>query len=113
MKLAAHVEDFPPEQDSIHLANGTLLLDGTFTEGKPDIVRSRLPVSYLIQESAIDYYNKEADVIEENKKDGMSSMEWNSERGTTVIGYIKAPEGSTLPDYTLMITCTAPTHSDS
>ncbi len=46
MKLAAHVEDFPPEQDRIHLANGTLLLDGTFTEGKPDIVRNRLPVSY-------------------------------------------------------------------
>lgn len=46
MKLAAHVEDFPPEQDRIHLANGTLMLDGTFTEGKPDIVRNRLPVSY-------------------------------------------------------------------
>lgn len=46
MKLAAHVEDFPPEQDRIHLSNGTLMLDGTFTEGKPDIVRNRLPVSY-------------------------------------------------------------------
>ena len=46
MKLAAHVEDFPPEQDRIHLANGTLMLDGTFTEGKPDIVRNRLPVFY-------------------------------------------------------------------
>ena len=46
MKLAAHVEDFPPEQDRIHLANGTLMLDGTFTEGRPAIVRSRLPVVY-------------------------------------------------------------------
>lgn len=46
MKLAAHVEDFPPEQDRIHLVNGTLLLDGTFTEGKPDVVRNRLPVAY-------------------------------------------------------------------
>ena len=46
MKLAAHVEDFPPEQDRIHLANGTLMLDGTFTEGKPDVVRNRLPVAY-------------------------------------------------------------------
>ena len=46
MKLAAHVEDFPPEQDRIHLANGTLMLDGTFTEGKPDIVSNRLPVFY-------------------------------------------------------------------
>ena len=46
MKLAALVEDFPPETDRIHLANGTLFLDDTFTEGKQDIVRCRLPVSY-------------------------------------------------------------------
>ena len=46
MKLAALVEDFPPETDRLHLANGTLFLDGTFTEGKPDIVRCRLPVAY-------------------------------------------------------------------
>ena len=41
MKLAAHVEDFAPESDRIHLANGTLKLDGIFTEGRPDIVRSQ------------------------------------------------------------------------
>ena len=46
MKLAALAEDFPPETDRIHLSNGTLFLDGTFTEGKPDIVRCRLPVAY-------------------------------------------------------------------
>ena len=46
MKLAAHVEDFAPEADRIHLANGTLALDGSFTEGRPNIVRSRLPVAY-------------------------------------------------------------------
>ena len=46
MKLAAHVEDFAPEADRIHLANGTLKLDGSFTEGRPNIVRSRLPVAY-------------------------------------------------------------------
>ena len=46
MKLAALVEDFPPEPDRIHLANGTLFLDGTFEEGKPKIVRNRFPVSY-------------------------------------------------------------------
>lgn len=33
MKLAALLEDFPPEADRIHLANGTLMLDGSFTEG--------------------------------------------------------------------------------
>ena len=46
MKLTAHVEDFPPEIDRIHLANGTLKLDGSFAEGRPDIVRSRLPIAY-------------------------------------------------------------------
>ena len=46
MKLAALVEDFPPEQDCIHLSNGTLTLDGSFTEGRPKIVRSRLPVAF-------------------------------------------------------------------
>ena len=33
MKLAALVEDFPPETDRIHLANGTLMLDGTLQKG--------------------------------------------------------------------------------
>ncbi len=46
LKLEALVEDFPPEPDRIHVANGTLLLDGRFIEGKPEIVRSRLPVAY-------------------------------------------------------------------
>ena len=46
LKLEAQAEDFPPEPDRIHLANGTLLLDGTFTEGRPQIVRNRLPVAY-------------------------------------------------------------------
>ena len=31
LKLEAQVPDFPPEQDRIHLSNGTLLLNGTFT----------------------------------------------------------------------------------
>ena len=39
MKLAAHIGDFVPEADRIHLANGTLKLDGSFTEGRPNIVR--------------------------------------------------------------------------
>lgn len=46
MKLAALVEDFPPEPDRIHLSNGTLFLDGTFAKGKPEIVRNRFPVAY-------------------------------------------------------------------
>ncbi len=46
MKLEAYQEDFPPEDDRVHFANGTLLLDGTFIEGRPSIVRSRLPLAY-------------------------------------------------------------------
>ena len=46
LKLAAQVEDFPPVTDRIALANGTLHLDDTFQEGKPEIVRNRLPVRY-------------------------------------------------------------------
>ena len=46
LKLAAQVEDFLPVTDRIALANGTLYLDGTFREGKPEIVRNRLPVRY-------------------------------------------------------------------
>jgi len=46
MKLAAQVDDFPPEPDRVHLANGTLMLDGTFMEGKTNIVQVRLPVAY-------------------------------------------------------------------
>ena len=42
LKLAAQEEDFPPVTDRIALANGTLYLDGTFQEGKPEIVRNRL-----------------------------------------------------------------------
>ena len=37
LKLEAQVPDFPPERDRIHVSNGTLLLNGTFTEGRPAI----------------------------------------------------------------------------
>jgi putative DNA primase/helicase len=46
LKLSANAEDFRPDTDRIHLANGTLGLDGVFTEGRNEIVRSRLPVCY-------------------------------------------------------------------
>jgi putative DNA primase/helicase len=46
MKLVALVEDFVPDTDRIYVQNGTLRLDGTFSEGKPEIVRNRLPVPY-------------------------------------------------------------------
>ena len=46
MKLVAYIEDFPPEANKIHLANGTLYIDGSFIPDKSDIVRMRLPVNY-------------------------------------------------------------------
>jgi len=46
LRITAHVDDFPPQIDRIHVANGTLFLDGSFSDVKEEIVRSRFPVSY-------------------------------------------------------------------
>ena len=46
LKLSAQMDDFPPVTNCIHLANGTLNLNGSFQEGKPEVVRNRLPVQY-------------------------------------------------------------------
>ena len=46
LKLAAQADSFSPVTDRIFLANGTLHLDGTFQQGKPEIVRNRLPIKY-------------------------------------------------------------------
>ncbi len=46
MKLAAHTENFPPKPDEIHVQNRTLRIDGSFLEGRPEIVRSRFPINY-------------------------------------------------------------------
>ena len=46
LKITAHIDDFPPQTDRIHVANGTLFLDGSFSTAKDEIVRSRFPVAY-------------------------------------------------------------------
>ena len=46
IRMSAYREDLPLPTDRIHLANGTLFLNGEFKEGKDEIVRSRLPVRY-------------------------------------------------------------------
>ena len=46
LKLGAQVPDYLPQQDRIHVSNGILMLDGTFTAGRPAIVLSRLPIAY-------------------------------------------------------------------
>lgn len=46
LKITAYREDLKPHADRIHVVNGTLLLDGRFSEAKNRIVRSRLPVRY-------------------------------------------------------------------
>ena len=45
LKLSAQVDDFPPVTNCIHLANGTLNLNGSFREGKPEVIRNRLEIA--------------------------------------------------------------------
>ncbi len=46
LKLEARTDSFAPVTDRIYLSNGTLYLDGNFREGRPELVRNRLPISY-------------------------------------------------------------------
>ena len=46
MRIRAYRPDFPPDEDRIHLTNGTLYLDGRFEEKRERVVRSRLPITY-------------------------------------------------------------------
>ena len=46
LKIQASMSDLPPQANRIHVLNGTLFLDGTFTEEKDEIVRNRFPVRY-------------------------------------------------------------------
>ena len=48
LRVEAYAEDLPVQTDRIHLANGTLFLDGTFTEDK-EYCRNRLPVAYDLE----------------------------------------------------------------
>ena len=47
MKIAAATNDLCPQTDRIHLANGTLFLDGRFEPGQNEIVRARFPIDYM------------------------------------------------------------------
>ena len=46
LKITANTDQLLPQTDRIHLANGTLFLDGRFSTVKDEIVRSRLPIQY-------------------------------------------------------------------
>ena len=46
MKISAQTDKLLPQTDRIHLANGTLMLDGSFSESMNEIVRSRFPIRY-------------------------------------------------------------------
>ena len=46
LKITANTDQLLPQTDRIHLANGTLFLDGRFSTAKDEIVRSRLPIQY-------------------------------------------------------------------
>lgn len=45
LRVEAYTEDLPVQTDRIHMANGTLFLDGMFT-GDKEYCRNRLPVAY-------------------------------------------------------------------
>ena len=45
LRVEAFTDDLPVQTDRIHVANGTLFLDGTFTADKENC-RNRLPVAY-------------------------------------------------------------------
>ena len=45
LRLEAYAPDLPIQRDRIHVANGTLFLDGTFS-GEREFCRNRLPVTY-------------------------------------------------------------------
>ena len=45
LRLEAYAPDLPIQRDRIHVANGTLLLDGRFTQER-EFCRNRLPVAY-------------------------------------------------------------------
>ena len=46
LRITAQVKELLPQTDRIHVRNGTLFLDGTFTQEKNEIVRYRLPISF-------------------------------------------------------------------
>ena len=46
VKLEAYVPNLPIHEDRLHVANGTLFLNGEFTEHK-EFCRNRLPVKYI------------------------------------------------------------------
>ena len=46
LRITAQVKELLPQTDRIHVKNGTLFLNGTFTQEKNEIVRYRLPISF-------------------------------------------------------------------
>ena len=46
LRITAQVKELLPQTDRIHVRNGTLFLDGTFTQEKNEIIRYRLPISF-------------------------------------------------------------------
>ena len=46
LRIKAMVDGMKPQTDRIHVQNGTLFLDGSFSDAQHEIVRSRFPVMY-------------------------------------------------------------------
>ena len=46
LRIKAQVTGLLPQTDRVHVQNGTVFLDGSFSEAKNEIVRSRFPVRF-------------------------------------------------------------------
>lgn len=46
LRITAQVKELLPQTDRIHVKNGTLFLNGSFTQEKNEIIRYRLPISF-------------------------------------------------------------------
>ena len=71
MKITAYTSSLPPQDDRIYLANGTLLLNGSFYPQKNEIVRSRFPI-----------------LIPSNKGQRMMVIKGNGGEGKSQIGAV-------------------------
>ena len=88
LKITAHIDDFPPQTDRIHVANGTLFLDGSFFESKDEIVRSRFPVAYNHSAPSPETWLGFLSNLPSNKGQRMMVIKGNGGEGKSQIGTV-------------------------
>lgn len=91
-----------------------VVLTITISSNDVDSADTAYSLYELIRAYALDYYGQEADTVNDRlAEEGIHSMSWESEKGSTFIGYMEKANGSALADYTIMITCSAPQSSQT